>query len=66
VKYYSGGGTDMPEGLRFIEAMDIQPDVFITLTDGYTPWPEHADFPLVWVIPKRNDINAPIGKTLHY
>jgi predicted metal-dependent peptidase len=63
--YWSGGGTDMTAGIRWCEENGIEPDVFITLTDGYTPFPEHTDFPTVWVISNK-DIVAPTGETIHF
>lgn len=66
LEYYCGGGTDMVEGYRYIEKEGIEPQVFITLTDGYTPFPDHVDIPSVWCI--SSDITAPdaAGMTVHF
>lgn len=50
LKFRSGGGTDMPAGFAYIEDEGITPDVFVCLTDGYTPWGEPQDYPVVWCI----------------
>lgn len=66
VTYQSGGGTDMVEGLRYIEAQGIEPDVVVTLTDGYTDFPEpnQFSFPQVWCI--SSDKTSPVGETIHF
>lgn len=35
-----GGGTDMRVGLRVASELSPRPDVIVTLTDGFTPWPD--------------------------
>ncbi|MFI0937575.1 VWA-like domain-containing protein [Streptomyces sp. NPDC021020] len=37
-----GGGTDLREGFRQALRSRPSPDVVVALTDGQTPWPEHA------------------------
>lgn len=34
-----GGGTDMGVALQAAERLRPRPDIFVVLTDGYTPWP---------------------------
>ena len=65
ITYHSGGGTDMAEGFKFIEAEGIEADVVITLTDGYTPFPTDTSIPSVWCISTK-DITSPIGETVHF
>ena len=66
INFYSGGGTDMCAGLAYIEEQGIEPSVMVTLTDGYTPFPDETNFPNVWCI--SSDINAPdeAGETVHF
>lgn len=63
-KFKSGGGTDMGAGFSYLEDMGIQPDVVVTLTDGYTPFPNELDVPAVWCI--SSDVKSPIGETVHF
>ncbi len=39
-----GGGTDMCEGINYFDKLprSRRPDVLITITDGYTPWPDRG------------------------
>jgi predicted metal-dependent peptidase len=67
IGYYSGGGTDMCEGYRWAEREGMNDvDVFITLTDGYTGFPDKVDVPSIWVI--SSEIKAPdhAGETIHF
>lgn len=65
LKAYAGGGTDMVAGIRWCEANGVEPDVFVCLTDGYTPWPDKEPaFPLAWLI--TTDEKAPVGETIKY
>jgi predicted metal-dependent peptidase len=66
INYHSGGGTDMCAGLDFIDKEGIEPAVFITLTDGYTDFPERVSVPCVWCI--SSNIKAPdhAGTTVHF
>jgi predicted metal-dependent peptidase len=66
LEYFSGGGTDMCEGYRYIAEQGIEPEVVITLTDGFTPFPKSVDWPSVWCI--SSDIKAPddAGLTVHF
>lgn len=40
LKLTGGGGTDMPVGLDKAAHLRPRPQVVVTITDGYTPWPE--------------------------
>jgi predicted metal-dependent peptidase len=66
INFYSGGGTDMCDGYRWLEKEGIEVDVMITLTDGYTGFPDKVDVPSIWVI--SSDIKAPdhAGETIHF
>ena len=65
IEYYSGGGTDMTAGLDFIKKEGIEPAVFVTLTDGYTPWPDaEPDVPTVWCI--STTMESPVGTNVHF
>jgi predicted metal-dependent peptidase len=48
--FFSAGGTDMTAGFDWCDANDVQPDVFITMTDGHTPYGVEQSYPVVWVI----------------
>lgn len=64
-KTYCCGGTDMTAGLRWCDEHGVEPEVFITLTDGYTPFPDkEPPFPTVWLI--TSDVVAPNGLTIPY
>jgi predicted metal-dependent peptidase len=65
VEYVSGGGTWMESGFVFCKDNEIEPDLFITLTDG---WDEYnvdnaPDYPTVWLMTERKT-PAPYGDTI--
>jgi predicted metal-dependent peptidase len=66
LQFFSGGGTDMEAGFKYIETEGIDPEVFVCLTDGYTDFrTENApDYPVVWCI--SSDIEAPYGDNIHF
>lgn len=66
IKFYSGGGTDMRAGFQYIENKGIEPEVFVTLTDGYTPFPNDGDYetPAIWCI--SSDVKSPSGETVPF
>lgn len=66
LQFYSGGGTDMPAGFKYIDKEGIEPEVFICLTDGHTPWDEAnaPPYPVVWCI--SSDVKAPYGDNIHF
>jgi hypothetical protein len=43
----------------------VEPDVFITLTDGETPWGAAPGYPVVWLVTGK-DIVADHGETIYY
>lgn len=64
ISFYSGGGTHMPAGFDYCVEHDIDPEVFVCLTDGYTDFGEQPDFPVVWCI--SSDVEAPFGENVHF
>lgn len=58
-----GGGTNMPAALKYIDDNNIDPEVILVLTDGYTPWPTTLAKPTLWVI--TTNVVAPIGASIH-
>ena len=63
LEFYSGGGTDMEQGFRYLEDSGINPEVFVCLTDGYTNFDtaNTPAYPVVWcistsVVPPYGDI----------
>lgn len=63
-KTYARGGTDMTKGLEWVQKNGVEPDVFITLTDGETPWGEAPGYPVVWLV--TGNMTAPHGETINY
>jgi len=64
LEFMRGGGTNMPVGFDWVQEHGIEPDVFICLTDGYTPFGEDPGYPVIWLI--SSDIVAPWGITIHF
>lgn len=47
VDYLGGGGTDMTAIYDYINEQDLDPDVCVIMTDGYSPWAdEMQDYPV--------------------
>lgn len=63
-EFRGGGGTDMPEALRYIDKNNIDPVLTLVLTDGYTPWPSTLSHPVLWAITEKNVV-SPIGTSIH-
>lgn len=66
ITFRTGGGTHMPAGYDYIRDKGIDPSVFVTLTDGYTAFPGHQEWPSIWCI--SSDVKAPpeAGETVHF
>ena len=64
LKVRGGGGTDMRVALRYFKDKGIHPEAIVVLTDGFTPWPNKVDCPVLWAITTPN-LSAPIGVTIH-
>ena len=65
INFYSGGGTDMRAGFKYLKEKGINPEVVVTLTDGYTPFPDKEDVPTIWCISSKG-ISSPTGTTIHF
>jgi predicted metal-dependent peptidase len=63
-KSFTTGGTDMTAGFDWVEENGEEPDVFICLTDGYTPFGTAPGYPVLWLI--TSDVVADHGETIHY
>jgi predicted metal-dependent peptidase len=64
IEFYSGGGTSMEAGHRYINDKGITPDVFICLTDGYDSYTTAPDFPVVWCCSTTQPI--PYGEVVRF
>jgi predicted metal-dependent peptidase len=64
-KNYAYGGTDMTVGFKWVEDNGVEPDVFVCLTDGETPFGEAPGYPVVWLITTKG-IEADHGETIPY
>ena len=64
INFYSGGGTCMESGFRYLEEQGINPCVVVTLTDGYDSYTESPDFPTVWCV--SSDVVPPYGEVVHF
>lgn len=60
---HGGGGTDFRPPFKWLQEEQIVPRVLVYLTDGYGPFPEEQDFPVMWVINNR-DVVPPNGEHL--
>jgi len=60
---YGAGGTDMTVALDWID--DNMPDTkaAIVFTDGYTPFGNDRDYPVMWAVTEQS-IKAPFGETI--
>jgi predicted metal-dependent peptidase len=66
IVHRTGGGTHMPAGYDYIEEQGIEPAVFITLTDGYTAFPAHVQWPSIWCISSNVVAPPEAGETIHF
>lgn len=58
--FMSGGGTDMTAGFKYCTKHNIEPDVFVTLTDGECSWGDQQSFPVIWCA-SRADVQPTHG-----
>jgi len=56
LKCHGGGGTDMTEIVRWVDDQNIDPDVIVILTDGYTSSECDPPCPLVWATTNNEDL----------
>jgi predicted metal-dependent peptidase len=61
-KMHGGGGTDFRPPFAYVDAHGIKPVCLVYLTDGYGPFPDSADYPVLWVC--TTDVVAPFGETV--
>lgn len=59
-----GGGTDMTKGFSYVKKEGLEPACMIFLTDGYTPFGEAQEYPVLWCM-TTHGIEAPHGETLY-
>ena len=64
LEFMRGGGTYMPAGFDWVDEQNIEPDVFVCLTDGYTDFGEDPGYPVIWLI--SSNVVAPWGVTIHF
>jgi predicted metal-dependent peptidase len=65
VQLTGGGGTDMRVALKAAAALKPRPDVIITITDGFTPWPDRAPAAEYITVLTNNGGQKPkFGKTI--
>ena len=61
-KMHGGGGTDFRPPFKHIEESGEPPAALVYLTDGYGPFPEGADFPVLWCC--TTNVEGPFGETV--
>lgn len=57
-----GGGTDLRHGLDWLTVEHPDCVAHVVLTDGYTPFPDGSDTPILWAM--TTDVVAPVGTTI--
>jgi predicted metal-dependent peptidase len=62
IRFHGGGGTDVRAAFDYLDQQGHADGVVCTvvLTDGYTPYPEGANYPVIWAM--TTDMNAPFGE----
>lgn len=59
LKMCGGGGTDFRPPFEYVRSNGLTPHALIYLTDGYGPFPDKVDYPVVWCM--TTDVKAPFG-----
>lgn len=62
--FYCGGGTCMEAGFQYLIEQGIEPQVCVTLTDGYDSYTEAPSFPIVWCVSSTQE--PPYGEVIHF
>lgn len=57
---HGGGGTDFRPPFDHLRKIDAKPVCFIYLTDGYGPFPDQPEYPVLWVM--TTDVVPPFGE----
>lgn len=62
ISFHGGGGTDVRTAFDFLDAEGHADGLACTivLTDGYTPYPEGSNTPVIWAM--TTDMTAPFGE----
>jgi len=62
ISFHGGGGTDVRAAFDYLEAEGHNDGLACTvvLTDGYTPYPEGCNTPVIWAM--TTDMTAPFGE----
>lgn len=61
LKLCGGGGTDFRPPFEYLKEKSIRPHAAVYLTDGYGPFPEEPDYPVVWAI-NNDNVEPPFGR----
>jgi len=61
INFHGGGGTDVRAAFDYLDTEGHADEVLcaVVLTDGYTPYPEGANYPVIWAM--TTDMQAPFG-----
>lgn len=61
---HGGGGTDLEVAYRYVDEQGWEPEVLVTLTDGYTSFTQAPRYPVVWLM--TTDVLAPYGLNVKF
>ena len=62
--FRGGGGTDMRVALDYVYEKQLNPELILVLTDGYTAFPTELRCPTLWGITDRS-ISSPVGTSVY-
>lgn len=57
-----GGGTDFRPPFDYVQEQGIKPECLVYLTDGYGPFPDAPEYPVLWCM--TTEVKAPLGETI--